>query len=160
LSNPYEVYNEIKFNVPVSKNGDCYDRYLLRMLEMRESVKIIYQCLNKLDVGSFKSDNSKISPPTKIAVKSSMEALINHFKLFSEGYNVNASSSYFPVESPKGEFGVFIVSDNSNKPFRCKVRSPGYFHLQGIDFILKKSLLADLVTIIGSLDIVFGEIDR
>lgn len=160
LSNPYEVYNEIDFNVPVSKNGDCYDRYLLRMLEMRESLKIMFHCLNKLDSGQFKSTNFKISPPSKVLVKSNMEALINHFKLFSEGYNVDASCSYCPVESPKGEFGVFVVSDNSNKPFRCKVRSPGYFHLQGIDFILKKSLLADVVTIIGSLDIVFGEIDR
>lgn len=160
LSNPYEIYSDLNFNVPISKNGDCYDRYLLRMIEMRESVKIIYQCLNHLDSGKFKTDNFKVSAPSKLAMKSSMEALINHFKIFSEGYNVNESYSYFPVESPKGEFGVFIASDNSNKPFRCKVRSPGYFHLQGIDFILKKSLLADLVTIIGSLDIVFGEIDR
>jgi len=130
------------------------------MLEMRESVKIIFHCLNRIDDGKFKSNNFKVSAPSKVAVKSSMEALINHFKLFSEGYNANAACSYFPVESPKGEFGVFVISDNSNKPFRCKVRSPGYFHLQGINFILKKALLADLVTIIGSLDIVFGEIDR
>lgn len=160
LTNPYEVYKEIEFKAPISINGDCYDRYLLRMLEMRESVKIIFHCLNRIDDGKFKSTNFKVSAPSKIAVKSSMEALINHFKLFSEGYNANVACSYFPVESPKGEFGVFVISDNSNKPFRCKVRSPGYFHLQGINFILKKSLLADLVTIIGSLDIVFGEIDR
>ena len=160
LSNPYEVYNEIEFKVPVSENGDCYDRYLLRMKEMRQSLRIMFHCLNRITYGNYKVDNLKISPPSKMIVKSNMEALINHFKLFSEGYNVDASCSYFPVESPKGEFGVFVVSDNSNKPFRCKVRSPGYYHLQGIDFILKKSLLADLVTIIGSLDIVFGEIDR
>jgi len=130
------------------------------MLEMRESVKIIFQCLNKLDDGAIKSDNFKISPPSKVAIKQSMEALINHFKIYSEGYSVDEGYSYLPVESPKGEFGVFIVADNSNRPFRCKVRSPGYYHLQGIDFILKKALLADLVTIIGSLDVVFGEIDR
>ncbi len=159
-SQPYEIYDKIDFSIPVGKNGDCYDRYLIRLEEMRQSVHIINQCLKDIPDGEFKSLDRKISPPSKTDMKLSMEAMIHHFKLFSEGYNVPAGETYTCVESPKGEFGVFLVSDGSNRPYRCYIRAPGFAHLSGLEFMSKGHLLADLVANIGTLDIVFGEIDR
>jgi NADH-quinone oxidoreductase subunit D len=157
---PYEVYSELVFKVPVGVKGDCFHRYLVRLEEMRQSIYIIQQALNLITVGPIKALNDKISPPTRIELKVSMEALINHFKLYSEGFSVPKKEIYSGVESPKGEFGVYLVSDGTNKPYRCKIRSPGLSHLQGLDFLAKNQLLADVVTIIGSLDVVFGEVDR
>jgi NADH dehydrogenase I D subunit len=157
---PYEVYNRIDFSVPVGKNGDCYDRYCIRIEEMRQSLKIINQCLNMMPSGPVKLENNKITNPSRFEMKHSMESLIHHFKFFSEGFCIPSSESYCAVEHPKGEFGVYLVSNNSNKPYRCKIKAPGFFHLQAIDFLSKGHLLADIVTIIGTLDIVFGEIDR
>jgi NADH-quinone oxidoreductase subunit D len=148
------------FKVPVGVKGDCFHRYLVRLEEMRQSIYIIQQALNLITVGPIKALNDKISPPTRIELKVSMEALINHFKLYSEGFSVPKKEIYSGVESPKGEFGVYLVSDGTNKPYRCKIRSPGLSHLQGLDFLAKNQLLADVVTIIGSLDVVFGEVDR
>ena len=162
----YELYNDIKFLIPVSSNGDCYDRYLLRIEEMRQSLYIIDYCLNWLiTIGNFsnldiKLQDYKLSTPSKAQVKYSMEALIHHFKLYSEGFSLYSSDLYCSTESPKGEFGIFLVTDGTNKPYRCKIRSPGFFHLQGLSVLLRNHMIADLVTIIGSLDIVFGEIDR
>jgi len=159
---PYENYTKYSFTVPVSSRGDCYGRYLLRIEEMRQSLVIIEQCLADLSVyqGTIRIDNLKIVPPFRSLMKYSMEALIHHFKFYSEGILVPEDQVYMGVESPKGEFGVFLVSDGSSKPYRCKVRSPGYFHLQGLNFLSTGSALADVVTIIGTLDVVFGEIDR
>jgi NADH dehydrogenase I D subunit len=157
---PYEIYSKIDFEIPVGKNGDCYDRYCIRIEEMRQSLKIITQCLNKMPSGSIKSDNRKISPPCRIDIKYSMEALIHHFKLYTEGYLVPIGEVYCGVEHPKGEFGVYIVSNGTNIPYRCKIKAPGFIHLQVLDFMSKGHLLADVVAIIGTLDIVFGEIDR
>jgi NADH-quinone oxidoreductase subunit D len=157
---PYEVYDKMDFDVPVGKNGDCWDRYLIRMEEMRQSVRIIRQCLEQLPGGPVVTDDPKIAPPKRGLMKYSMEALINHFKLYTEGYHVPAGEVYAAVEAPKGEFGVYLVADGSNKPYRCKVRAPGFAHLQAMDFMSKGHLLADAVTIIGTMDIVFGEIDR
>ncbi len=157
---PYEIYSLLEFNIPVGLNGDCYDRYLIRVYEMRESLKILYQCLNNIPVGPIKTLNKKISPPSRNIMKNSMEGLIHHFKLFSEGFLIQKNNSYISVEAPKGEFGVFLFSDNSNKPYRCRIRAPGFFHLQGLDFMSKGHMLADVVTIIGTQDIVFGEVDR
>ncbi|MDA0230610.1 MAG: NADH-quinone oxidoreductase subunit D [Proteobacteria bacterium] len=157
---PYEVYDELEFSVPVGTSGDCYERYLVRMEEMRESVKIIDQCLARMPEGPVKVADNKISPPTRSEMKNSMEALIHHFKLFTEGYHVPAGETYTAVEAPKGEFGVYLVSDGTNKPYRCKIRAPGFAHLQAMDFLSKGHMLADIVANIGSLDIVFGEIDR
>lgn len=157
---PYEVYEELDFDIPVGKHGDCYDRYLIRVEEMRQSLRIILQCLNKMPAGPIKSEDKKLTPPTRKQMKHSMEALIHHFKLFSEGFVVPPSEAYAAIEAPKGEFGVFLVSDGTNKPYRCKIRSPAYAHLQGMDFMCKGHLLADVVTVIGTLDVVFGEIDR
>lgn len=157
---PYEIYDKIDFSVPVGKNGDCYDRYCIRIEEMRQSLKIINQCLNMMPNGPIKSENNKITNPSRSEMKHSMEALIHHFKLFSEGFYVPSGECYCAVEHPKGEFGVYLVSNDSNKPYRCKIKAPGFFHLQAIDFLSKGHLLADVVTIIGTLDIVFGEIDR
>jgi NADH-quinone oxidoreductase subunit D len=159
-SQPYEVYGELEFDIPVGKNGDCYDRYLVRMEEMRQSLRIIQQCLKKLPAGSVVTDDVKIAPPKRALMKQSMEALIHHFKLYTEGYHVPAGEVYVAVEAPKGEFGVFLVSDGSNKPYKCKIRAPGFAHLQGLDFMSKGHMLADVSAIIGTLDIVFGEIDR
>ncbi len=159
-SQPYDAYAEMDFDIPVGKHGDCYDRYLVRMLEMRESLRIIYQCLEKMPDGPVKSDDSKVSPPPRAAMKHSMEALIHHFKLYTEGFKVPAGETYTAVEAPKGEFGVYLVSDGTNKPYRCKIRAPGFAHLQAIEFLSKGHMLADVVANIGSLDIVFGEIDR
>ncbi len=159
-SQPYDVYEELDFDIPVGKTGDCYARYLVRMAEMRESIKVIKQCLEKLPQGPVKVDDYKISPPPRAEMKSSMEAMIHHFKLFTEGYHVPAGETYTAVEAPKGEFAVFLVSDGTNKPYRCRIRAPGFPHLAALDFLSRGHQLADTVSIIGSLDIVFGEIDR
>jgi len=157
---PYDVYDEVNFAIPVGTNGDCYDRYLIRIEEMRQSLSIILQCLNQLPAGFIKVDDRKISPPSRGMMKHSMESLIHHFKLYSEGFNVPKGEAYAVVEAPKGEFGVFVMSDGSNKPTRCRIRAPGFFHLQSLDFMSRGHLLADVVTIIGTQDIVFGEVDR
>ena len=157
---PYDVYEKMEFGVVVGKHGDCYDRYLMRMAEMRESVKIIKQCLDQMPGGRVKADDRKITPPSRAEMKHSMEALIHHFKLFTEGYHVPAGETYTAVEAPKGEFGVYLVSDGTNKPYRCKIRAPGFAHLQALEFLSKGHMLADVVANIGSIDIVFGEIDR
>ena len=157
---PYDVYDRMDFDIPIGKNGDCYDRYLVRIVEMRQSLRIIRQCLEKMTEGSVKSIDRKISPPPRAEMKTSMEALIHHFKLFTEGYHVPAGETYTAVEAPKGEFGVYIVADGGNKPYRCKIRAPGFAHLQGLDFMSRGHMLADVVTIIGTQDVVFGEIDR
>ena len=157
---PYEVYDRMDFLIPVGKNGDCYDRYLVRMEEMRQSVRIIKQCLEQLPDGPVKVKNYKITPPPRSEMKTSMEALIHHFKLYTEGYHVPEGETYTAVEAPKGEFGVYLVSKGSNMPYRCKIRAPGFAFLQALDFMSKGHMLADIPSIIGSLDIVFGEIDR
>jgi NADH dehydrogenase (ubiquinone) Fe-S protein 2 len=157
---PYEVYEALNFDIPVGTQGDCYDRYLIRIEEMRQSLKLIAQCLNQLPQGLVKVDDKKISPPSRKHMKESMESLIHHFKLFTEGFVVPASETYVGVEAPKGEFGVYLVSNGTNKPYRCKIRAPGFVHLQALDFMAKHHLLADVVTIIGTQDIVFGEVDR
>ncbi|MFM9890613.1 MAG: NADH-quinone oxidoreductase subunit D [Rickettsiales bacterium] len=157
---PYEIYSELDFAVPVGKNGDCYDRYLCRMEEMRQSLRIILQCIEKLPKGPVVVDDPKIAPPKRGQMKQSMEALIHHFKLYTEGYHVPAGETYTAVEAPKGEFGVFLVADGTNRPYKCKIRAPGFAHLQGLDFMSKGHMLADVSAIIGTLDVVFGEIDR
>jgi NADH-quinone oxidoreductase subunit D len=157
---PYEMYDRVRFRIPVGRNGDCYDRYLMRMYEMRESVSIIQQCLAAMKPGPIKVQDNKISPPTRGEMKRSMEALIHHFKLYTEGFHVPAGTTYTAVESPKGEFGVYLVSDGTNRPYRCKIRPTGFAHLQAIETMSRRHMLADAVAIIGSLDIVFGEIDR
>lgn len=157
---PYEVYADMDFDVPVGKNGDCFDRYLVRMAEMRQSARIVRQCLDRMPDGPVKVQNHKITPPRRSEMKQSMEALIHHFKLYTEGYHVPEGETYAAVESPKGEFGVYLVSDGTNKPYRCKIRSTGFAFLQALDFMSKGHMLADVVAIIGSLDVVFGEIDR
>ena len=157
---PYEVYDQVEFDVPVGKNGDCYDRYLVRVEEMRQSLRIILQCLNQMPNGVVKSDDKKLTPPSRSHMKQSMESLIHHFKLYTEGFNVPAGETYTAIEAPKGEFGVFLVSDGTHKPYRCKIRAPGFAHLQALDFMSKHHMLADVVTIIGTQDIVFGEVDR
>jgi len=159
-SQPYDIYTKLRFFIPIGKRGDCYDRYCIRIEEMRQSLIIILQCLNMLPVGNIKCDDQKIAPPFRFEMKKSMEALIHHFKLYTEGYSVPIGEAYVGVEHPKGEFGVYIMSDGSNKPYRCKINAPGFVHLQVLDFMSKGHLLADVVTIIGTLDIVFGEIDR
>ena len=159
-SQPYECYNGIDFKVPVGKNGDCFDRYLCRIEEMRESIKIIIQCLNQLPKGPIKANDNKISPPPKKELKESMEALIHHFKLFTEGYRVDKDEIYTAVEAPKGEFGVYLISDGSSKPYKCKIRAPGFSHLQAMDYLIKGHMLADVPAVLGSMDIVFGEVDR
>lgn len=156
----YEVYDQLDFLIPVGKNGDCYDRYLVRMEEMRQSVRIIKQCLEQMPSGPVKLKDYKVTPPPRSEMKTSMEALIHHFKLYTEGYHVPAGETYTAVEAPKGEFGVYLVSDGSNRPYRCKIRAPGFAFLQALDFMAKGHMLADVPSIIGSLDIVFGEIDR
>lgn len=157
---PYEVYDKMEFNVPVGTNGDCYDRYLIRMQEMRESLKIIQQCLNEMPLGPIKLDDHKITPPSRSDMKQSMESLIHHFKLYTEGMIVPAGETYTATEAPKGEFGVYLVSNGTNRPYRCKIKSPGFGHLQALDFMAKGHMVADVVTIIGTQDIVFGEVDR
>lgn len=157
---PYEVYNLLEFSLPVGSNGDCYDRYLIRIEEMRQSLRIIAQCLNLMPSGIIKTDDRKYVPPMRITMKNSMEALIHHFKLYSEGFYIKKNETYTAIEAPKGEFGVFLASNNSNRPYRCKIKAPGFAHLQGLNFMAQNHLLADVVTIIGTQDIVFGEVDR
>ncbi|HAG52158.1 MAG TPA: NADH-quinone oxidoreductase subunit D [Alphaproteobacteria bacterium] len=159
-SQPYEVYDKLDFRIPVGKNGDCYDRYLVRMEEMRESLKIVRQCIDKMPKGDIKVQNFKFSPPKRKDMKNDMESLIHHFKYYTEGFHVSAGDVYTAVESPKGELGVYLVSDGSNKPYRCKVRAPGFTHLQSMEFMTKGHMLADVVAVIGTMDVVFGEIDR
>lgn len=157
---PYEIYDKLKFYVPIGTNGDCYDRYLIRIEEMRQSLSILQQCLNKIPEGLIKIDDFKIVPPSRKDMKTSMEALIHHFKYYSEGFYVPKGRTYAAVEAPKGEFGVFLQSDGTNRPYRCKIKAPGFLHLQGLNFMVKNALLADVVTVIGTQDIVFGEVDR
>ncbi|MBN8649305.1 MAG: NADH-quinone oxidoreductase subunit D [Caulobacterales bacterium] len=159
-SQPYEIYDELDFDIPIGKNGDCYDRYLCRMDEMRESVKIIKQCIKMMPAGPVLPENSKFAPPRRNEMKATMEGLIHHFKLYTEGFKVPAGEAYACVEAPKGEFGVYLVSDGTNKPYKAKIRAPGYPHLAALEHLSKGHLLADVSAIIGTLDIVFGEIDR
>jgi len=157
---PYEVYDELDFDIPVGKNGDCFDRYLIRMEEMRQSLRIMRQCLEKMPEGPVRADDQKVTPPRRSEMKRSMEALIHHFKLYTEGYHVPPGETYAVVEAPKGEFGVYLVADGSNRPYKCHIRAPGFAHLQGMDFMCRGHMLADSVAILGSMDVVFGEIDR
>lgn len=163
-SQPYECYAEMDFDIPIGKNGDCYDRYLIRMEEMKQSTYIMQQCVAKLNAadgkGPVSSLDGKVVPPKRGEMKTSMEALIHHFKLYTEGYKVPAGEVYAAVEAPKGEFGVYLVSDGTNKPYRCKIRAPGFAHLSAMDFLCRGHMLADVSAILGSLDIVFGEVDR
>jgi NADH-quinone oxidoreductase subunit D len=159
-SQPYEVYDKMEFDIPVGKNGDSYDRYLIRVEEMRQSIAIIKQCIEQMPQGEVSTKDHKICPPKRSDMKSSMEAMIHHFKLYTEGYHVPAGEAYGCVEAPKGEFGVYIIADGSNKPYRCRLRAPGFAHLQALDFMVKGHFLADVVTVISTQDIVFGEVDR
>jgi len=156
----YELYKALTFKVLVAKGGDCFDRYFLRIEEMRQSIFIIKQCIDLFPIGIIKSENKKYLPGNRKEMKTSMEALIHHFKYFTEGFNVFAGSTYIAAEAPKGEFGVFLVAAGKNTPHRCKIRSPGFFHLQGLNFMAQNHLIADVVAIIGTQDIVFGEVDR
>jgi NADH-quinone oxidoreductase subunit D len=157
---PYDSYAEFDFDIPVGKQGDCFERYMIRLEEMRQSVRIIEQCLATMPDGPVHTEDPKVSPPRRAEMKHSMEALIHHFKLYTEGYHVPAGEAYMAVEAPKGEFGVFLVSDGTNKPYRCRIKAPGFLHLQASDFLCKGHMLADAAAIIGAMDIVFGEIDR
>lgn len=159
-SQPYEIYDKLNFDIPVGTNGDCYDRYLIRVFEMKQSLKIIEQCLNLMPKGFVKTNDFKISPPTRVEMKQSMEALIHHFKMYTQGVIIPANETYIGTEAPKGEFGVYLISDNTNRPYRCKIKAPGFNHLQALDFMSRGHLIADVVTIIGTQDIVFGEVDR
>ena len=155
----YEIYSQLNFSIPVGSNGDCFDRYLVRINEIRESLSLIFQCLNKIPGGPIKNFNKFVAPNRSI-IKKSIESVIHHFKYFSEGFNVPTGSTFIATEAPKGEFGVYLISDGSNKPYRCKIKAPGFSHLQGLDFIVKNHYIADVVTVIGTQDIVFGEVDR
>jgi NADH-quinone oxidoreductase subunit D len=161
-SQPYECYADMEFDIPIGKNGDCYDRYHIRMEEMRQSIRIMKQCLDRLDKekGPVSAKDNKVVPPKRGEMKRSMEALIHHFKLYTEGFHVPAGEVYAAVEAPKGEFGVYLVADGTNKPYRCKIRAPGFAHLQAMDYLSRGYMLADVSAILGSLDIVFGEVDR
>ena len=159
-SQPYEVYDRMDFDIPVGRHGDCFDRYLVRMAEMRESLKIMRQCIEQMPDGPIKYQDHKISPPTRAELKRSMEALIHHFKLYTEGFHVPEGESYAAVEAPKGEFGVYLVADGTNQPYRCKIRATSYPHLAAVEKMAKGHMLADIPSIIGSIDVVFGEIDR
>ena len=159
-SQPYDAYDKVDFEVPIGKKGDCFDRYLLRIEEMRQSVEIIKQCLNQISPGDIAIDDNKITPPKRDKMKNSMESLIHHFKLFTEGYRVDKDEIYTAVEAPKGEFGVYLISDGSSKPYKCKIRAPGFSHLQAMDYLIKGHMLADVPAVLGSMDIVFGEVDR
>jgi NADH:ubiquinone oxidoreductase subunit D len=159
---PYEVYDSLKFNVPVGAEGDCYDRYLVRVEEMRQSLSMIQQCLEQMpsrQESAVRMDNNKVAAPGRGTMKSSMERLIHHFKLYTEGYPIAADDAYVGIEAPKGEFGIYLLSSGVNKPYRCKIKAPGFYHLQGLK-LFRGELLADVVTLIGTLDIVFGEVDR
>jgi NADH-quinone oxidoreductase subunit D len=159
-SQPYDVYGLMEFDVPVGTKGDCYDRFMVRVEEVRQSIRIMSQCLRDMPEGPIASDDRKIVPPKRAEMKSSMEALIHHFKLYTEGFKVPAGSVYVATESPKGEFGVYLVSDGTNKPYRCKIRPTAFSHLQAMDFMTRGHMLADTTAILGALDIVFGECDR
>jgi len=159
-SQPYEVYNKLNFDVPIGTNGDCYDRYLIRIFEMKEALKIIEQCLNEIPEGIIKTSDTKLTPPSRKNIKQSMESLIHHFKIYTQGFSVPRNEIYTACEAPKGEFGVYLVSNNTNRPYRCKIKAPGFAHLQALDHMSKGHLIADVVTIIGTQDIVFGEVDR
>lgn len=159
-SQPYEIYNKISFDIPVGTNGDCFDRYLIRIQEMRQSLRIIFFCINNIPHGQIKIDDKKITSPFRNEMKTSMEALIHHFKYFTQGVDIPKSNAFITVEAPKGEFGVFLKADGSNRPYRCHIKAPGFIHLQGLPFMTKGHMIADVVTIIGTQDIVFGEIDR
>ena len=150
----------LDFDIPVGRNGDCYDRYLVRMEEMRQSVRLIRQCVEQMPEGPVMVEDNKIAPPKRAEMKQSMEALIHHFKLYTEGYHVPEGETYAVVEAPKGEFGIYLVADGTNKPYRCKIRAPGFYFMAAVDYLSRGHMLADSVAIIGSLDIVFGEIDR
>ncbi|KAK8746956.1 hypothetical protein OTU49_016916 [Cherax quadricarinatus] len=156
----YDAYDLVEFDVPVGRKGDTYDRYLIRVEEMRQSLRIIEQCLNQMPPGEVRVDDAKVAPPSRAEMKGSMEALIHHFKLFTQGYQVPPGATFTVVEAPKGEFGVYLVSDGSSRPYRCKIKAPGFAHLAGCDMVGKNHMLADIVAIIGTLDIVFGEVDR
>jgi NADH-quinone oxidoreductase subunit D len=157
---PYDKYAEVSFDIPVGRHGDCFDRYLVRMEEMRQSVRIIQQCLEKMPAGPVCVQDNKITPPRRAEMKRSMEALIHQFKLYTEGYHVPAGATYTASESPKGEFGVYLVADGTNRPYRCKIRPTGFAFLQAIETMAQGHMLADTIAIVGSLDVVFGEIDR
>ena len=158
--NNYDIYNKLKFDIPIGKKGDCFDRYQVRVEEMKESLNIILQCIDLIPKGNVMVRNNKITPPKRKSMKQSMESLIHHFKIFTEGYKVPKGETYTAVEAPKGEFGVYLVSDGTNKPYKCKIRAPGFAHLQAMDFCSKGHMLADMVAILGSMDFVFGEVDR
>jgi len=157
---PYEIYSELNFSIPVGTNGDCFDRYLIRIEEMRESLNIIQQSINLLSKGSIKTFNTNYTTSKRVELKKSMESLINHFKIFSQGFLLPSSETYTSTEAPKGEFGVYLVTNNSEKPYRCKIKAPGFGHLQALNSMVEGHMIADVVTIIGTQDIVFGEIDR
>ena len=157
---PYACYSDLEFQIPIGKNGDCYDRYLMRMAEMRQSTEIMKQCLKKMPKGEVNSTDGKVVPPKRGDMKRSMEALVHHFKLYTEGFHVPAGEVYAAVEAPKGEFGVYLVSDGGNKPYRCKIRAPSFVHLEALDFMCRGHMLADVSAVLGSIDIVFGEVDR
>ena len=158
-SQPYEVYNEVDFSIPVGTNGDCYDRYLIRVFEMRESLKIIEQCLNNIPVGKVKTDDNKITPPSRSDMKQSMESLIHHFKMYTQGVTIPINETYVGTEAPKGEFGVYLISDSTNRPYRCKIKAPGFAHLQALDHMSKGHMIADVVTIIGTVAVVVAAAD-
>ena len=159
-SQPYEVYDRMDFDIPVGRHGDCFDRYLVRMAEMRESLKIMRQCIQEMPAGPIKYQDHKVSPPTRAELKRSMEALIHHFKLYTEGFHVPEGDTYAAVEAPKGEFGVYLVADGTNRPYRCKIRATSYPHLAALEKMARGHMLADIPSIVGSIDLVFGEIDR
>jgi NADH dehydrogenase I D subunit len=157
---PYDAYDKVSFSIPVGLNGDCYDRYLIRVHEMHESVAIMHQCISDMPAGHVRVDDKKITPPSRALMKYSMESLIHHFKLYTEGYYVSSGEAYCSVEAPKGELGVYVRSLGGNKPYRCRIKAPGFLHLQALDMMTKGHMLADVVTVIGTQDIVFGEVDR
>jgi NADH-quinone oxidoreductase subunit D len=159
-SQPYEVYDRMDFEIPVGTNGDCYDRFMVRVEEVRQSAKIMRQCLAQMPKGPVGSPDKKVFPPSRAEMKTSMEALIHHFKLYTEGYHVPAGEVYVATESPKGEFGVYLVADGTNKPYRCKIRPTGFSHLQAMDFMMKGHMLADTTAVLSAIDVVFGEVDR
>jgi NADH dehydrogenase (ubiquinone) Fe-S protein 2 len=159
-SQPYEIYDKLIFDVPTGHHGDCYDRYIIRILEMKESLKLIKQCLDEIKPGNIRTSNKKIAFPLRTDMKKSMESLIHHFKLSTEGINIKPDETYTASEAPKGEFGVYLVSNGKNRPYKCKIKAPGFSHLQALEFMSKGHLIADVVTIIGTQDIVFGEVDR
>jgi NADH dehydrogenase (ubiquinone) Fe-S protein 2 len=159
-SQSYEIYDEICFNIPLGNKGDCYDRYLIRISEMTESVRIINQCINQIPNGPVKSDDNKLTPPTRYEIKQSMESLIHHFKLYTQSFVIPANETYVGTEAPKGEFGIYLISNGTNKPYRCKIKAPGFSHLQALNHMSQGHMIADVVTIIGTQDIVFGEVDR